>query len=142
MDDLKQTTEDNIKNEDTNTEHTDSIVFDDQVNDNQDDTSNEEGTLSKREAFESSRRKFFSRLLNKKIKKDTPEITKGVKIENLHSNFKRNKKLEGKPEDFPKKVKILSWQEEQKLGLDNNHSIDLELKDELAALAREVNAKN
>ncbi len=70
--------------------------------------SEETDELTIKEQYDSSRRRFFSRLFNKKIKRETPEITKGVKVENLHSNFHRKKTFEGKPEDFPKKVKIIS----------------------------------
>ncbi len=126
----------------------DAIVFEDTPLDTENiantetpEDSGEIDELSLKESYDSSRRRFFSRLLNKKVKRETPEITKGVKVENLHSNFQRKKTLEGKPEDFPKKVKIISWQDEQKLGLDGQN-LDLDLQDELAALAREVNAKN
>ncbi len=125
----------------------DVIVFEESASDTENfcktatpEDSEETDELTIKEQYDSSRRRFFSRLFNKKIKRETPEITKGVKIENLHSNFHRKKTFEGKPEDFPKKVKIISWQDEQKLGLDGQ-SLDLDLQDELAALAREVNAK-
>ncbi len=86
-------------------------------------------------------RKFFARFFGKKVATEEPEIVKGQKFENLHSNFHREKDKEPDPETFPKKCKIMTWQEEQLLGV-NIEDVDMELQEEIDNLAKEVNAKS
>lgn len=78
--------------------------------------------------------KLFERLTNRKINNTTPTLTKGKKNEYIHSNFKRKKEEEPDPETFPKKKKILSWQEEELLLVDGAE-YDQELADEIAEIA-------
>ncbi len=93
------------------------------------------------ETVDSKSRKFFARFFGKKVANEEPEITKGQKFENLHSNFHREKEKEPDPDTFPKKCKIMTWQEEQLLGV-NVEDVDLELQEEIDNLAKEVNAKS
>lgn len=82
------------------------------------------------------RKSLFHRLLNRRVQKETPEITKGKKNEYIHSNFQRKKEDEPNPETFPKKKRILSWQEEELLLSQGNNEADLELAEELEELSK------
>lgn len=75
---------------------------------------------------------FFNRLnLKKIISKSEPMIDKGKTFSNLHSNFSRDKDKEPEPSLFPRKTKIVPWQE-QNLEVLDDVSIDFDMNEDLS----------
>ncbi len=100
---------------------------------NNDEVLNDES--QKGESNVSSRKKgLFERLLHRKISDSSPTITKGKKSEYVHKTFTRKKDEEPDPSTFPKKKRIISWQEEEMIMVDGLE-VDFELTEEMAELA-------
>ena len=107
-------------------------------NDNNEQASNDLKNTQEQQiddtSIHSRKKGLFERLLHRKVSDTTPTITKGKKNEYVHKTFVRKKDEEPDPETFPKKKKIMSWQEEAMIMADGLE-VDLELAEEMAELA-------
>lgn len=121
------------------------MEFNDQEQLKQDDTTTinessttDEDSLHVKQSI-AKRKSFIYRLLNKKPNNSTPELKKGSIKQNTLPTYVRKRDEEPDASFFPKKRKIISWQEEAMVF--NNEQDSLELAEEMNNLAQEINAK-